>query len=103
MTMWGVAGLCRTFLSTLNDAKVHGLEEFTELLDSRQNVSQRSKGLITGTEYFPSQILSINWIQPLTRLLLSVSNHISVYVPTEQREFLPDLSFKGPKMTDAPQ
>ncbi|KAJ5156657.1 hypothetical protein N7492_009460 [Penicillium capsulatum] len=46
-TMWGVAGLCRAFLSTLNNAKVHGFEEFTELLDSRQDVSQRSKGLIT--------------------------------------------------------
>lgn len=48
MTMWGVAGLCRAFLSTLNNAEVNGFEEFTALLDSRQDPSQRSKGLITG-------------------------------------------------------
>lgn len=49
MTMWGVAGLCRAFLSALNSAEVHGGEAFAALLDSRQDPSQRSKGLITGT------------------------------------------------------
>ncbi|KAJ6161119.1 hypothetical protein N7470_004515 [Penicillium chermesinum] len=47
MTMWGVAGLSRAFLSTLNYSKVNGLDEFTELLDSRRDPSQRTKGLIT--------------------------------------------------------
>ncbi|KAJ5646551.1 Phospholipid/glycerol acyltransferase [Penicillium lividum] len=56
MTMWGVAGLCRAFLSGLCNAEAHGAEAFTELLDSRRDPSQRTKGLIT------------------------VSNHISVYV-----------------------
>ncbi len=48
VTMWGVAGLCRAFLSALSSAEVHGGEAFTALLDSRQDPSQRSKGLITG-------------------------------------------------------
>ncbi|KAJ5596540.1 hypothetical protein N7450_002998 [Penicillium hetheringtonii] len=46
-TMWGVAGLCRAFLSGLCHAEVHGGEEFTALLDSRKDPAQRSKGLIT--------------------------------------------------------
>lgn len=48
VTMWGVAGLCRAFLSALSSAEVHGGEAFMALLDSRQDPSQRSKGLITG-------------------------------------------------------
>ncbi|EPS33439.1 hypothetical protein PDE_08401 [Penicillium oxalicum 114-2] len=47
VTMWGVAGLCRGFLSGLNNAEIHGGEDFTALLDSRQDPSQRTKGLIT--------------------------------------------------------
>jgi monolysocardiolipin acyltransferase len=47
-TMFGVAGLCRAFLSGLCHAEVHGHEEFTALLDSRKDPAQRSKGLITG-------------------------------------------------------
>lgn len=47
-TMWGVAGLCRAFLSALSTAEVHGGEAFTALLDSRKDPSQRTKGLITG-------------------------------------------------------
>ncbi|CAG8281431.1 unnamed protein product [Penicillium salamii] len=46
-TMWGVAGLCRGFLSAMCHAECHGKEEFTQLLDSRKDSSQRSKGLIT--------------------------------------------------------
>lgn len=47
-TMWGVAGLCRGFLSVFCHAECHGKEAFTELLDSRHDVSQRTRGLITG-------------------------------------------------------
>lgn len=47
-TMWGVAGLCRAFLSGLCHAEVHGGDEFIALLDSRKDPAQRSKGLITG-------------------------------------------------------
>lgn len=46
--MSGVAGLCRAFLSTLCEVEVQGQEAFTALLDSRQNRSQLSRGLITG-------------------------------------------------------
>lgn len=55
MTMWGVAGLCRTFLSCLSNAEIHGGEAFMALLDSRQNPSQRSKGLITGIYIYQSR------------------------------------------------
>lgn len=54
MTMWGVAGLCRAFLSGLCRAEVHGYDEFTALLDARKDPAQRSKGLITGK--FPANI-----------------------------------------------
>lgn len=59
-TMWGVAGLCRAFLSCLSSAEIHGGEAFTELLDSRQDPSQRSKGLITGI-CLQAQSYRLNW------------------------------------------
>ncbi|KAJ5550380.1 Phospholipid/glycerol acyltransferase [Penicillium sp. DV-2018c] len=66
-TIWGVAGLCRAFLSTLSHAECHGKEAFTELLDSRRDVSKRTRGLITD--------------RPIPNpSVLVVSNHISVYV-----------------------
>lgn len=55
-TMGFIGTLCRSFLYTLATTEVHGLDEFLQLLDERQDVRARTKGLIT------------------------VSNHISVYV-----------------------
>ncbi|KAJ5595255.1 Phospholipid/glycerol acyltransferase [Penicillium hispanicum] len=73
-TMWGVAGLCRAFLSGLCHAEIHGGEAFTALLDSRRDPSQRSKGLITGA--FPEMC-------PM-KAIEALSNHVSVYVPTRE-------------------
>lgn len=53
-TMFGVGALCRAFLLAGSRPEFHGLESFMELLDSRMNPSQRSRGLITGTVFeFP--------------------------------------------------
>lgn len=51
-----VGFLSRTFLYIFSNTEVKGLEKFLELVDSRQDVADRTRGLIT------------------------VSNHLSVYV-----------------------
>jgi monolysocardiolipin acyltransferase len=40
--------LCRSFLYTLSNTEVHGLDNFLELLDERENVEGRTRGLLTG-------------------------------------------------------
>lgn len=47
--------LCRTFLVGLNRLEVKGYDKFMRLLDEREDVSGRTKGLITGTH--PSSAL----------------------------------------------
>ncbi|KAL2856187.1 hypothetical protein BJX68DRAFT_253389 [Aspergillus pseudodeflectus] len=46
-TIVGVAALCRSFLYACSRPETHGLEPFLELLDSRKDPSQRTKGLLT--------------------------------------------------------
>jgi monolysocardiolipin acyltransferase len=46
-TIFGVAALCRGFLYGLNTTEVSGLPRFLELLKSRENASERQRGLIT--------------------------------------------------------
>ncbi|KAL3463915.1 hypothetical protein BJX64DRAFT_276120 [Aspergillus heterothallicus] len=64
-TIVGVAALCRSFLYACSRPETHGLEPFLELLDSRKDPSQRTKGLLT------------------------VSNHISVMDDPLMWGFLP--------------
>lgn len=40
--------LCRTFLLGFSKVQVHGWEGFKQILDERQDVAGRTKGLITG-------------------------------------------------------
>lgn len=49
MTMFEIGALCRGFLLALSKLEVNGLEQFTELLDSRRDPSTRTRGLITGS------------------------------------------------------
>ena len=51
-----VGAACRSFLLTFNRLEVHGWDKFQKLLDERDDVGARTRGLIT------------------------VSNHTSVYV-----------------------
>ncbi|KAL4973450.1 hypothetical protein BDW66DRAFT_162081 [Aspergillus desertorum] len=46
-TILGVAALCRGFLYACSRPETHGLEQFLELLESRKDPSQRTKGLLT--------------------------------------------------------
>lgn len=43
-----VAGISRALLMGLNKTEVYGLERFLELLDSREDVGGRQRGLLTG-------------------------------------------------------
>ncbi|KKK19336.1 tafazzin [Aspergillus rambellii] len=70
-TMVGVAALCRSFLFVCSRPEIHGLEPFLELLDSRKDPSQLTKGLLT------------------------VSNHISVMDDPLMWGFLPLKYFWG--------
>jgi hypothetical protein len=47
-TMGAVGALCRGFLYGLSTTEVHGLDTFLQLLDARENVERRERGLITG-------------------------------------------------------
>ncbi|GFF90657.1 lysophosphatidylcholine acyltransferase [Aspergillus udagawae] len=46
-TIFGVAALCRSFLYMCSRPEINGLESFLELLESRQNTSRRTRGLLT--------------------------------------------------------
>lgn len=47
-TMLGVSALCRGFLYGLSHPEVNGLESFLEIIESRKDPAQRSRGLLTG-------------------------------------------------------
>jgi hypothetical protein len=57
-TIFGVAALCRSFLYMCSRPEINGLETFLELLESRQNTSRRTRGLLTGINPLYSSILS---------------------------------------------
>lgn len=48
MTMFEIGVLCRGFLLAARTAEVNGLESFVQLLDSRRDLSKRTRGLVTG-------------------------------------------------------
>ena len=48
MTMGAVGLLCKGFLSGLSKVETHGMEDFLQLLDEREDVEGRQKGLVTG-------------------------------------------------------
>lgn len=48
-TMGAVGVLCRGFLLGLSKTEVHGLDGFLDLLDEREHVEGRTRGLITGS------------------------------------------------------
>jgi monolysocardiolipin acyltransferase len=47
-TMGAVGVLCRSFLLGASRLETHGMEKFLELLDERENVEGRQRGLVTG-------------------------------------------------------
>lgn len=46
--MGAVGLLCKGFLSGLSKVETHGMEDFLKLLDEREDVDRRERGLITG-------------------------------------------------------
>ena len=45
----GAVGLlCRGFLKVLSNTEAHGLDNFLKLLDEREDIEGRQKGLLTG-------------------------------------------------------
>lgn len=49
-TIFGVAALCRSFLFMCSRPEINGLDSFLELLESRQDRSRRTRGLLTGID-----------------------------------------------------
>ena len=74
-TMVGVSALCRGFLYGLSHPEVNGLESFLEVIESRKDPAQRSRGLLTGRSYMWTFGIMANCV--FCRI---VSNHTSVYV-----------------------
>jgi hypothetical protein len=48
--MGAVGLLCKGFLSGLSRVETHGLEGFLKLLDEREDVGRRERGLVTGMQ-----------------------------------------------------
>lgn len=48
ITMSAIGVLSRLFMFGANRTEVHGLEGFSELLDEREDIKSRKRGLITG-------------------------------------------------------
>ena len=48
MTMFDVAALSRAFLFFACQTEVNGLDSFLQILESRKDPSQRTRGLLTG-------------------------------------------------------
>jgi monolysocardiolipin acyltransferase len=46
--MGAVGVLCRSFLLGASRLETHGMENFLELLDEREKVEGRQRGLVTG-------------------------------------------------------
>jgi monolysocardiolipin acyltransferase len=51
ITMGAVGLLCKGFLSGLSKVETRGMEDFLRLLDERQDVAGRERGLITGMRH----------------------------------------------------
>ena len=47
-TMGFIGSMAKAFLFGCSSTEVHGLDKFLDLLDSRKDVDQRQRGLITG-------------------------------------------------------
>jgi hypothetical protein len=69
-TMGAVGLLCKGFLSGLNRVETHGLEGFLKLLDEREDVDKRERGLITGMQQHSgiSGYLTLASIEPHIRV-----------------------------------
>jgi hypothetical protein len=48
--MGAVGLLCKGFLSGLSKVETHGMEDFLKLLDEREDIDRRERGLITGMQ-----------------------------------------------------
>lgn len=48
ITMGAVGLLCKGFLAGLSKVETHGMDEFLQLLDEREDPAKRERGLITG-------------------------------------------------------
>jgi len=73
LTMGAVGLLCRGFLLGLSNTEAHGLDRFLKLLDERENIQERQRGLITGRRPAYMEL-------GMQLTLVLVSNHVSVYV-----------------------
>jgi len=44
-----IGSLTRSFMCVLNTQEAHGLNHFLDLIDEREDVTRRKRGLITGS------------------------------------------------------
>lgn len=74
-TMAAVSLLCKGFLSGFNTVETHGMDEFLRLLDERQDVAGRSRGLLTVSNHISVMDDPILWgILPLS-YMFNPDNH----------------------------
>ncbi|OAK97372.1 hypothetical protein IQ06DRAFT_281610 [Phaeosphaeriaceae sp. SRC1lsM3a] len=74
-TMGAVGLLCKGFLSGLSKVETHGMEDFLKLLDEREDVAGRERGLITVSNHISVMDDPILWgILPLS-YMFNPDNH----------------------------
>ena len=70
-----IGGVSRLFMTGPNSTKAYGMEKFMDMLDDREDIERRRRGLITGMQPSLPDLRS----SMLTKCS-AVSNHICVYV-----------------------
>lgn len=67
ITMGAVGLLCKGFLAGLSKVETHGMNEFLQLLDQREDPAKRERGLITVSNHISVMDDPILWgILPLS-------------------------------------
>jgi hypothetical protein len=73
-TMGAVGLLCKGFLSGLSTVETHGMDDFLKLIDEREDVAGRERGLLTGMRMRLSSLCNIFIILTVT----SIESHLCV-------------------------
>jgi monolysocardiolipin acyltransferase len=94
--MGAVGLLCKGFLG-LNRVETHGMEEFLRLLDEREDINKRERGLITGMRN--TQRCSYSWMSN-TCQYRTTSPCMYFYMPMRSRKFKIVRSHMANRMDD---
>ena len=88
MVMGGIGTLVRTFMNIPNTQRAHGLDKFLDLVDDREDVGRRKRGLITG-RLLPSPLPARNPVGDALLGLTTQSTSLEPYMRVRTYHVLP--------------